>query len=152
MTKRAKTGYLLDWEKIKSLCRQCGMKISDLYEPGVFPVAVVSYAAIKKWRAGGRISIDSLLKLSHAFSKKLHWHVELLDLVRAEPIEATPTLRLAVLPLQNVSAGPHHDFADGFRATIVAILSKLGVQVMMVPPGSNQSAVALKCYRRRESA
>jgi TolB-like protein len=114
--------------------------VSDLYEPGAFPKALVSEATIKKWRPGGHASIDSLNKIAAGLSARLHWRVEWRDLIQADGAPLSIARRLLVLPLQTAPGyRSDHAVADGFRTSIVSRLTKVrGLELVAPRADSDQ--------------
>lgn len=137
-------GYRVDYHKLKTLCRQAGLKMIDLYEPGVLPRQLMSEGTFKNLRKGGRASIDMLLRIAEALSGRLHWHVDWRDLIEREFAADSLHHRLAVLSFDPPVSDA--DGADGFHASIVAQLLKLrGLRVVSVPaPAATAENVAIE--------
>lgn len=128
-------GYRVDYRKLKTLCRQSGLKLVDLYEPGMVKRQLISEGTLKKWRKGGRASSDSLLKVAEALSEHLHWRVDWRELTQRGLLTASLNRRLAIPPFRAAAAGQEcGGAAEGFRASIVAQLWKVqGLRVVSVP-------------------
>lgn len=125
-------GYPVDYPKLRALCRQAGLKLVDFYEPGLLPKVVVSEGTIKKWRAGGHASIESLTKVGDILSQRLGWKVSWRELTLTRSAILRPR-RIAVLPFRAERDGSRDDSADGFRASILVQLYNIqGLRVRSV--------------------
>ncbi len=126
-------GYSVDYPKLKTLCRQAGLKIIDLYEPGLaLESRLLSEGTIKKWRSGGRATSGSLVKLADVLSVRVGWRVDWRELVRAESAGVSFNHCL-LMPAFQAATGERlgADLAGGFRATILAQLSSVrGLRVV----------------------
>jgi TolB-like protein len=134
-TDRSPRGYRVDYPKLKTLCRQAGLKMIDLYEPGVVPRQLISEGTLKKWRRGGRGTSESLVKIAEALSDRLRWGLDWRELIQAGIANVSLNRRLAILPF-HAATGDRvgGDGAGGFRASILAQLSKLpGLRVISFP-------------------
>lgn len=134
-TEKSPRGYRPDYAKLKTLCRQAGLKLIDLYEPGVIPKQLISQGTLKKWRQGGRATSESLVKITEALSGRLRWQVDWRELIQAGPTNVSLNRRLAILPF-HAATGDRvgGDGAGGFRASILVQLSKLrGLRVISFP-------------------
>ena len=132
--KKKPRGYRVDYAKLKNLCRQAGLKIIDLYEPGVVKQQLISEGTLKKWRGGGCGTSESLTRIAAELSTRLRWQLDWRELVDTGSGGVSLNHRLAILPFHATHGDRVGDGASGFRASIVAQLSKLqGLRVISVP-------------------
>ncbi len=99
-TEKIPRGYRVDYGKLKTLSRQAGLKIIDLYEPGVIPRQLISEGTIKKWRRGGRGTSESPVKIASALSSRLGWQVDWRELTQVENASVAVSCRVAILPVR----------------------------------------------------
>lgn len=130
----APANYRVDYAKLKVLCRQAGLAVVDLYEPGTLPRRALSEATLKKWRRGGRAKVETLIAVASALSTRLRWRVDWRDIVQSD-IEggslAGEAIQIAVGSDQNEDL---RQVAEGFRNSVVARLTKIrGLRVLMRP-------------------
>ena len=143
------SGYRVDFAKLKLLCHQAGLTLVDLYEPGTFPRKLISEAALKKWRRGGRARAETLTSIAAALSTWLHFRVEWRDLVQADPIPSPTTPRYVVVSLHAEGSAPWNGLVASLRNSIVARLSKVsGVRLLAPRARSIASRAPLTVFSR----